>query len=168
MKPLPPGRTPRPTPQQLRSAVAKATSIAETLRAIGAADNTLSRKRLRHWVEEDGIDTSHFLGQAHQRGRPGPTPRRAAANVLVEHGRATRTKTALLSRALLETGVPERCAECATPPSWRGRPMTLEIDHVNGDWRDDRAENLRLLCPNCHAVTRTWCRGGRRSGPTAG
>jgi hypothetical protein len=38
--------------------------------------------------------------------------------------------------------------------------MTLEVDHVNGDRTDDRLENLRLLCPNCHAVTRTWCRGG--------
>jgi predicted HNH restriction endonuclease len=39
--------------------------------------------------------------------------------------------------------------------------MTLEVDHLNGDRSDDRLDNLRLLCPNCHAVTGTWCRGGR-------
>ncbi|MFB7466307.1 hypothetical protein ACFCZ1_22930 [Streptomyces sp. NPDC056224] len=50
---------------------------------------------------------------------------------------------------------------CGTPPDWLGLPMTLEIDHVNGDWSDDRRENLHLLCPNCHAVTSTWCRGGQ-------
>lgn len=62
------------------------------------------------------------------------------------------------------TSRPDRCALCGTAPSWRDRPLTLEVDHVDGDWRNNRIENLRLLCPNCHAVTGTWCRGGRRTG----
>jgi hypothetical protein len=41
--------------------------------------------------------------------------------------------------------------------------MTLQIDHINGDWHDNRLENLRYLCPNCHALTETWCGNGRRS-----
>ena len=35
--------------------------------------------------------------------------------------------------------------------------MTLEVDHVNGDWSDNRPGNVRLLCPNCHATTDTYC-----------
>jgi 5-methylcytosine-specific restriction endonuclease McrA len=62
---------------------------------------------------------------------------------------------------MLDMGVAETCAECGTGPMWRGKTMTLEVDHLNGDRSDDRLDNLRLLCPNCHAVTGTWCRGGR-------
>jgi predicted HNH restriction endonuclease len=46
-------------------------------------------------------------------------------------------------------------------PYWQGRALALEVDHVDGDWRNNRRENLRLLCPNCHSTTGTY-RGRRR------
>ncbi|MFB7978960.1 HNH endonuclease [Streptomyces vinaceus] len=136
-------------------------SLAEALRHLGRPDNHHQRARLRTWIADEGISTAHFLGQAHQRGKPSPTAK-APDDILVRHDRQRRTGTKTLRRALREIGVPECCDRCGTPPEWQGRPMTLEIDHVNGDWRDDRRENLRLLCPNCHAITSTWCRGGSR------
>lgn len=45
---------------------------------------------------------------------------------------------------------PERCASCGIGAVWEGKALVLQLDHVNGDWRDYRRENLRLLCPNCH------------------
>ncbi|MEU0968624.1 HNH endonuclease [Streptomyces sp. NPDC005917] len=153
----------KPAPDVLRRAVQEAASIAETLRALGMEPyNGRLRAQLRRWVTEDGLDTSHFLGQAHQRGGPGTTPLRHADDILVRHDGIRRTRTHLLRRALLEVGVPEECAECGTGPEWLGKPMTLEVDHISGDWSDDRRQNLRLLCPNCHATTATWCRGGGR------
>lgn len=152
----------RPDPAAIRDAVAESRSLAETLRRLSLPDSGGQRGRLRAWIHEQGLSTSHFLGQAHQRGRPGTVPLKPPEEVLVLRTGGRRTKTELLRRALRAIGVPECCAECETGPEWLGLAMTLEVDHVNGDWRDDRRENLRLLCPNCHAITTTWCRGGRR------
>ncbi|WP_319112662.1 hypothetical protein [Streptomyces europaeiscabiei] len=73
----------------------------------------------------------------------------------MRHSGAHRTATTPSRRALLELDAPEECARCGLGPEWLGRPMTLEVDHINGDRSDDRSENPRRPCPNCHAVTDT-------------
>ncbi|MGG7573597.1 HNH endonuclease signature motif containing protein [Streptomyces sirii] len=152
-------RKTRPTPEVLRAAVAESNSLTEVLRRLDRPDNGGQRAMLRAWIAEEQLSTAHFLGQAHQRGKPSMNAMRSE-DVLVRRSGGHRIATSRLRRALREVGVPERCASCGVTSEWLGRPMTLEIDHIDGDWHDNRRENLRLLCPNCHAVTSTWCRGG--------
>ncbi|WP_327262677.1 HNH endonuclease [Streptomyces sp. NBC_01232] len=151
----------RPSREELAQAIADSASIAATLRLLGFPDHGGQRAHLRSWITEEAHDTSHFLGQGHRRGKTRPAPPIAAEEILIKRAGGQRTRTPLLRQALRAIGIPEQCARCGSPPQWRGRPMTLEIDHINGDRSDDRRENLQLLCPNCHATTSTWCRGGR-------
>lgn len=49
-----------------------------------------------------------------------------------------------------------KCSECGLEDKYNGKPLTLQLDHINGDNKDNRLENLRFLCPNCHTQTETY------------
>lgn len=68
-----------------------------------------------------------------------------------------------LKLRLIGAGLKEnRCEECGIS-EWRGRPLSLALHHINGDGRDNRLENLALLCPNCHSQTDNFAgRNARR------
>jgi protein-arginine kinase activator protein McsA len=48
------------------------------------------------------------------------------------------------------------CAICALPSEWHGLPLTLVLDHIDGDAANNRRENLRLVCPNCDSQLSTY------------
>lgn len=77
------------------------------------------------------------------------------AEILVfdRRGNGSRETPKRLKKAFASTGVEEVCVVCRLPPRWNGKPLRLQVDHINGIPYDNRVENLRWLCPNCHTQT---------------
>lgn len=71
--------------------------------------------------------------------------------------KGTMTTPQKLKRLLLKEGLKEdKCEICGQLPEWNGKPLVLQLDHINGDHYDNRLENLRIVCPNCHTQTDTF------------
>ncbi|MET8689079.1 HNH endonuclease signature motif containing protein [Streptomyces sp. NPDC004732] len=140
----------RHTEELLRAAVADSYSIRDVVRKLGISNVGGNHTHISRRLVKLGIDTSHFESR-HRKGR------KTTGGVLtLRDPEAGRVPGDRLRRALLAAGVADQCAQCAIGAEWNGRPLRLEVDHINGDWWDNRADNLRFLCPNCHAVTDTY------------
>ncbi len=149
------------TREEIAIAATNAVSVAHTLRNLGLKGvGGGSYCHIKNLLLFYGIDTSHFLGRRANSGsryRGGSKPRRISE--VLQHNKSLRQRTAahILRRCLRQSGVKYECLKCGIGPHWDGTPLTLSVDHINGDWRDNRRENLRFLCPNCHSQTDTFC-----------
>ena len=114
-------------------------------------------------ARELGLDNNHMTGQGWNTGWPSNPSRErqiALTDILIEN--STYTTIWRLKRRLLREGILEyRCYVCGLT-EWNEKPITLQLDHINGVHLDHRIQNLRLLCPNCHSQTETFA--GRNKG----
>ncbi|MFH9013784.1 HNH endonuclease signature motif containing protein [Streptomyces sp. NPDC017943] len=149
----------------LERAVGASTNMCEVLRHLGLDVVGGHHTHISRRIKAYGIDTSHFVPVVRTERMRYNQRRRTAEEILVQDTspRACRVPSARLRRAMRELGVEERCALCGTGALWLGEPLSLEVDHIDGDWRNNRIDNVRFLCPNCHATTdRYRGRGARR------
>ena len=147
---------------RLREVLPHARSLAHVLHALGLDPaNGSHYRRLKECIRALGLATDHLDGQAWARGRSGGRPAQPLDEVLVRDSPYRGGSSSLRDRLVTDGVLAWACAGCGIT-TWQGRRAPLQLDHVNGDNRDNRPENLRLLCPNCHALTPTYC--GRNIG----
>ena len=127
--------------QDIRDAVAASTSLMHAAQRLGTSRTTLTR-----CVRELGdVDLSHMIGR---RGRP-----RTDDMIFVK---GLKRESVIRQRFLQLGRVLYTCAVCDLAPVWNDQPLTLQLDHINGQSTDNRVENLRWICPNCHSQTETY------------
>ena len=143
------------TDEEFRQAVAASLSIAQVLARIGLVPAGGNYKTVQNRIRKLALSTSHFTGAAWNQGARyqafGKHPELVDLLVVGSACQSFKLKKRLLKAGLL----PEKCACCGLS-EWLNQPMPLELDHINGVNNDNRIENLRLLCPNCHALTGTY------------
>jgi hypothetical protein len=150
---------PRYTKEQAGAAVAVSKSYSEVLRRLGMRPAGGNHALLKKYVDEIwGISTDHFDSGAAANRNLNKTAQ-PLAEILIEGSTYSRGK---LKERLFNEGLKERvCEMCGQDENWRGRSMSLILDHVNGIPDDNRIVNLRIVCPNCAATLDTHC--GRKN-----
>jgi hypothetical protein len=142
---------------EARDAIAGSKSWAEALRWLGMCSSGGGYLVLQKYAAIWEISTDHFDSAAASRAalarhwkKPIPLD-----ELLVERRAVS---SALLKEKLYAAGLKKReCELCGQGERWRGRHMSLILDHVNGVRTDNRLENLRIVCPNCNATLDTHC-----------
>lgn len=145
------------TKEELEIAIAKSTSRNQVLRALNLL--TGSFVALDKAIKEFNIDISHFKKEdGTSRYKLGF---RTDISIYLTN-KVKITSYELKNRLIKENIFPHKCSSCGLS-EWLGGKIPIELDHINGDRYDNSIENLRILCPNCHALTDTYCGKNRKN-----
>jgi hypothetical protein len=148
------------TKEKLEEAVAQSKCYTDVFNFLETNRGGNTYQRIKSLIKEYEIDTSHFWKPS-QAGifKAGLNAKKHYSELLIS-GYKQRLRSRQIRRALQESGEPYICKKCSRGPNWEGESLTLQVDHIDGDWSNCCKENLRFMCPNCHSQTTTFCNNG--------
>lgn len=129
------------TDEDILEAIRNNTSMAGCLKDLGLRPAGGNFDNLKANVQRLNADTSHWTGKLWSKGQK-----------LKDWGQYARG-SALKPHLIKDRG--NKCEECGLS-EWRGEGLTIELHHKDGDRTNNELDNLQLLCPNCHSITKTW------------
>lgn len=139
--------------QEFSEIVCQSTSLAQVITKcdlIPAGGNYATTK-LR--IANLKLDTSHFSGQAHNKGKVARNKKHNLSDYLTNRAKIPSHR---LRQKLIEYGLKEAHCQRCDLAVWNGQAIALELHHIDGDRNNNAIENLEFLCPNCHAQTSTY------------
>jgi hypothetical protein len=141
------------TIEEFKKAVEESYSIAQALTKLGLSPRGGNYRVFKKFEKLYNIDTSHFTGQGHMKGRKNNFSTKPLSEILVKNCEYSSNK---LRKRLISEGLKQHRCECCGLTEWLDEPIPLELDHIDGDHYNNLIENLKILCPNCHAKTPTY------------
>jgi len=141
--------------EELIDIINNSDTMSAVLTKVGLAARGSNHKTLKRRCLKEGIDLDDLKLRTLEYYKKRTTIIAKDINdILVENSNYNPVH---LKKRLLKTGVLDNiCSECGISPEWNQKPLTLIMDHINGIHSDNRIENLRILCPNCHSQTPTY------------
>lgn len=144
------------TKEVLSEIVKTSDSLSEVLRKLGANPSGNTRNHIKNKIKKFDISTEHFTFNRSKRNYL----KKDSSSYLCLQENNVRVPTRYLKAALIESGLTYKCmgenCQLVDGITWGGEELTLDVDHIDGNYRNNVINNLRFLCPNCHRLTKTF------------
>ncbi len=138
--------------KQLCDLILNSKNLYQVCNSLGIYASGTNYDKLKEFIKAHNLNVEHFNSEQEHKQPQGKYP----DDIVFCKNSAYKHTFSIRKRLLRDRLKKHQCERCGRT-KWEGEPIPLEVHHINGNNKDNRLENLQMLCPNCHALTDTYC-----------